>query len=248
MEISMMLEINFMISQGILMIMEYGNFVLYFGKLEDLLKFLVKDIVMKVLWQDVMKVMDCVVYQQFNCILLCVVGMFLIIISLIINGMVMGMNLQVFNINYVKLIVDIMKECNIFVYMGDDYFVFVWFIMYWMVKNSFEIFYQYIEKGFIMIMNGEIGCYENVWFVEQINILKGGVVDLIMFNLFINMVDVWNGGYFDWIFFFGEDIVVEGIVVFEEICVKIFIDYGCFKGVVWYSLNGFGLVYVVDVE
>lgn len=247
-ETSTMPETNFTISQGTLTITEYGNSVPYSGKLEDLSKFSVKDTVMKALRQDATKVMDCAAHQQFNRALLRVVGTSSTTISLTTNGTATGTNSQAFNTNHVKLIVDTMKERNIPAYTGDDYFALAWPTTYRTVKNSLETLHQYTEKGLTMIMNGEIGRYENVRFVEQTNIPKGGAADSTTFNPFTNTADAWNGGYSDWIFFFGEDTVAEGIAVPEEIRAKIPTDYGRSKGVAWYSLNGFGLVHAADAE
>ena len=247
-ETSTMPETNFTISQGTLTITEYGNSVPYSGKLEDLSKFSVKDTVMKALRQDATKVMDCAAHQQFNRTLLRVVGTSSTTISLTTNGTATGTNSQAFNTNHVKLIVDTMKERNIPAYTGDDYFALAWPTTYRTVKNSLETLHQYTEKGLTMIMNGEIGRYENVRFVEQTNIPKGGAADSTTFNPFTNTADAWNGGYSDWIFFFGEDTVAEGIAVPEEIRAKIPTDYGRSKGVAWYSLNGFGLVHAADAE
>lgn len=245
-ETSTMPETNFTISQGTLTITEYGNSVPYSGKLEDLSKFSVKDTVMKALRQDATKVMDCAAHQQFNRTLLRVVGTSSTTISLTTNGTATGTNSQAFNTNHVKLIVDTMKERNIPAYTGDDYFALAWPTTYRTVKNSLETLHQYTEKGLTMIMNGEIGRYENVRFVEQTNIPKGGAADSTTFNPFTNTADAWNGGFSDWIFFFGEDTVAEGIAVPEEIRAKIPTDYGRSKGVAWYSLNGFGLVHAAD--
>lgn len=247
-ETSTMPETNFTISQGTLTITEYGNSVPYSGKLEDLSKFSVKDTVMKALRQDATKVMDCAAHQQFNRTLLRVVGTSSTTISLTTNGTATGTNSQAFNTNHVKLIVDTMKERNIPAYTGDDYFALAWPTTYRTVKNSLETLHQYTEKGLTMIMNGEIGRYENVRFVEQTNIPKGGAADTTTFNPFTNTADAWNGGFSDWIFFLGEDTVAEGIAVPEEIRAKIPTDYGRSKGVAWYSLNGFGLVHAADAE
>lgn len=245
-ETNTMPETNFTITQGTLTITEYGNSVPYSGKLEALSKFSVKDPVMKALRNDAAKVMDAAAHQQFNRTLLRVVGTSSTTISLSTNGTATGTNSQAFNTNHAKLIVDTMKERNIPAYSGDDYYALAWPTTYRTLKNSLETLHQYTEKGLTMIMNGEIGRYENVRYVEQTNVPKGGAADSTTFNAFTNTSDAWNGGFSDWIFFFGEDTVAEGIAVPEEIRAKIPTDYGRSKGVAWYSLNGFGLVHAAD--
>jgi len=245
-ETNTMPETNFTITQGTLTITEYGNSVPYSGKLEDLGKFSVKDTVMKALKNDAMKVMDAAAHQQFNRTLLRVVGTSSTTVTLSTNGTATGTNSQAFNTNHAKLIVDTMKERNIPAYSGDDYYALAWPTTYRTLKNSLETLHQYTEKGLTMIMNGEIGRYENVRYVEQTNVPKGGAADTTTFNAFTNTADAWNGGFSDWIFFFGEDTVAEGIATPEEIRAKIPTDYGRSKGVAWYSLNGFGLVHALD--
>lgn len=111
--------------------------------------------------------------------------------------------------------------------MGDDYFAVAHPSTWRPLKNGLETIHQYVEQGFQMILNGEIGRYEGVRFVEQNNIDKAG----------------WSAGKSNQAFFFGEDTVTEGIVVPEEIRGKIPGDYGRSKGVAWYYLGGFGIIH-----
>ena len=80
-----------------------------------------------------------------------------------------------------------------------------------------------------MILNGEIGRYESMRFVEQTNIAKAGFAKASS----------------NWAFFFGQDTVAEGISVPEEMRGKIPTDFGRSKGVAWYYLGGFGIVHTV---
>lgn len=241
-ETNTMPETNFTITQGTLTITEYGNSVPYSGKLEDLSKFSVRDTVMKVLKNDATKVQDCAAHQQFNRTPLRVTGTSSTTITLSTGGTATATNSQAYNTNHAKLIVDTMKERNIPAYVGDDYYALGWPTTFRTLKNSLETLHQYTETGLTMIMNGEIGRYENMRYVEQTNIPKGGAADSATYNPFTNTADAWNGGFSDWIFFFGEDTVAEGIATPEEIRAKIPTDYGRSKGVAWYSLNGYGLV------
>jgi N4-gp56 family major capsid protein len=242
-ETNTMPETQFTIAQGTLTLSEYGNSVPYSGKMEDLGKFNAKDVVMKALKNDATKVMDCAAHAQFNNTLLRVAGTSSTTITLSTGGTCTATNSQAFNTNHAKLIVDLMKERNIPAYTADDYYAIAWPSTYRTLKNSLETLHQYTDKGLTMIMNGEIGRYEGVRYVEQTNIPKGGAADSTTYNTFTNTADAWNGGYSDWIFFFGEDTVAEGIAVPEEIRAKIPTDYGRSKGVAWYSLNGFGKVH-----
>ena len=245
-ETNTMPETNFTITQGTLTITEYGNSVPYSGKLEDLGKFSVKDTVMKALKNDASKVMDAAAHQQFNRTLLRVVATASNAVSLTTDGTATSTNSRAMNKDHVKAIVDVMKERNIPAYTGDDYYALGWPTTYRTLKNDLESLHQYTDRGLTMIMNGEIGRYENVRFVEQTNIPKGGAANSTTYNAFTNTADAWDNALSDWCFFFGEETVAEAIAVPEEIRAKIPTDYGRSKGVAWYSLNGFGLVHAAD--
>jgi N4-gp56 family major capsid protein len=241
-ETNTMPETNFTITQGTLTITEYGNSVPYSGKLEDLSQFSVRDTVMRALKNDATKVMDAAAHQQFNATPMRVVGTSSTTITLTTNGTATGTNSQAFNTGHAKAIADLMKEANVPAYTGDDYYALAWPTTFRTIKNQLESIHQYTDPGLTMIMNGEIGRYENFRYVEQTNIPKGGAADSTTFNAFTNTADAWNGGFSDWIFFMGEETVAEGIAVPMEIRAKIPTDYGRSKGVGWYALLGFGLV------
>jgi N4-gp56 family major capsid protein len=247
-ETNTMPETQFTITQGTLTITEAGNSVPYSGKLEDLSQFSVKQAVMKALKNDATKVQDALAHQQFNLTPLRVAGTSSTTITLSTGGTCTATNSQAFNTNHAKLIVDLMKERNIPAYSGDDYYALAWPSTYRTLKNSLETLHQYTPEGLQMIMNGEIGRYENVRYVEQTNIPKGGAADSTTFNAFTNTADAWNGGFSDWIFFCGEDTVAEAVAVPEEIRAKIPTDYGRSKGVAWYYLGGYGLVHTAASE
>lgn len=234
-ETSTMPETNYTINQGTLTITEYGNSVPYSGKLDDLSEQPVKEIINKVLKNDAKKAFDSAAHTQFNAGLLRVcptAGTDTAAVTLTTTGTMTLTNNIAMNTNHVKAIVDLMKERNIPPYMGDDYYAIAWPTTYRTFKNSLETLHQYTETGFKMIMNGEIGRYENVRYVEQTNIAKGIVGG-----------SAWSNAKSDWAYFLGEDTVAEGIAVPEEMRGKIPTDYGRSKGVAWYYLGGFGIVH-----
>jgi N4-gp56 family major capsid protein len=248
-ETNTMPETNFTITQGTLTITEAGNSVPYSGKLDDLSKHPVKTIINKVLKNDATKWFDASAHAQFNATPLRVVpasGTSTTSLSLTTNGTATATNNVAFGKSHAKLVVDLMKERNIPAYTGDDYYALAWPSTYRTFKNDLESIHQYTDAGFQMIMNGEIGRYENVRYVEQTNIPKGGAANSTTWNAFTNTADAWDNGLSDWIFFFGEDTVAEAIAVPEEMRGKIPTDYGRSKGVAWYYLGGFGLVHPLD--
>ena len=101
-----------------------------------------------------------------------------------------------------------------------------------------EAIHQYSDTGMNLIMNAEVGRYENTRYIEQTNIAKGTGTDGVT-------TTAWTNGLSDWIFFFGNDTVAEAIAVPEEMRGKIPSDFGRSKGIAWYYLGGFGLVHVL---
>lgn len=238
-ETNTMPETNFTITQGTLTIQEAGNSVPYSGKLDNLSKFPVMELVQKVLKNDAVKTFDRMSWAQFNQTLLRIIptgGTDTAAITLFTNGTVTGTNSIAFSNLHAKSIVDVMKERNIPAYVGDDYYAIAWPSTLRTFKNNLETIHQYTETGFKLIMNGEIGRYENIRYVEQTNIVKGISTDGITGT-------PWVNGKSDWIFFFGNDTVAEAVAVPEEMRGKIPTDYGRSKGVAWYYLGGFGIVH-----
>ena len=240
-ETNTMPESNFTIVQGTLTITEAGNSIPYSGKLDNLSKFPVMELIQKVLKNDAVKAFDRLAWNQFNQTLLRAIptgGTDTAAITLYTNGTVTGTNAIAYNNAHAKSIVDTMKECNIPAYLGDDYYALAWPTTLRSFKNNLETIHQYSDTGFKLIMNGEIGRYENVRYVEQTNIVKGISTDGINGT-------AWSQAKSDWIFFFGNDTVAEAIAVPEEMRGKIPSDYGRSKGVAWYYLGGFGIVHTV---
>ena len=231
-ETNTMAETNFTITQGTMTITEYGNSVPYTGKLDDLSEHPVREIIQKVLKNDAKKTLDQGAFDQFNATplrLIPTAGTDTAAVTLYTNGTVTGTNNVGLGKAHVKNIVDVMKERNIPPYEGDDYFAIAHPTTLRPFKNDLESMKVYIQEGFQMIMNGEIGRYESTRFIEQTNIAKAS----------------WTNGKSNWAFFFGADTVAEGIAIPEEMRGKIPTDYGRSRGIAWYYLGGFGLVHTV---
>jgi len=240
-ETNTMPETNFTIVQGTLTVTEAGNSVPYSGKLDNLSKFPVMELIQKVLKNDAVKSFDRLAWNQFNQTPLRAIptgGTDTAAVTLYTGGTVTGTNSIAYGNAHAKSIVDLMKERNIPAYLGDDYYALCWPTTLRSFKNNLETIHQYSDTGFKLIMNGEIGRYENVRYVEQTNIAKGTGTDGITQT-------TWTNGKSDWIFFFGNDTVAEAIAVPEEMRGKIPSDYGRSKGVAWYYLGGFGIVHTL---
>lgn len=234
-ETNTMPETNFVITQGTLTITEAGNSVPYTGKLDNLSEHPVTEIINKVLKQDAKQAFDTLAHTQFNATPLRIVptaGTSTSALTLTTNGTATLTNNVALGKRHIGLVEDLMKERNIPGYVADDYYCLAWPSTFRSMKNDLEGVYQYTTEGLQMIKNGEIGRYSNTRFVEQTNISKSS----------------WTNSKSDWAFFFGSDLVAEGIAVPEEMRGKIPTDYGRSKGIAWYYLGGFGIVHTQAVN
>lgn len=227
-------ESNFTIRQGTLTVTEYGQSVPYSGKLDNLSKHSVEEVIDKVLKDDASKAFDIDAEAEFKKTKLYVSATAAgtaAATNLVhtVNGATVTNNNAPLDKFHVKGISDYMKERNIPTFMGGDYMVIARPSTFRTLKNDMEALHQYVETGFRMIMNGEIGRYEGMRFIEQTNIAAS--------------TEFATGGKSDTAYFFGQDTVAEAIAIPEEIRGKIPTDYGRSKGIAWYALCGFGLVH-----
>jgi N4-gp56 family major capsid protein len=251
-ETSAMPETNFVVTQKTLTMTEFGNSVPYTAKLDNLSQHPVQEIIHRVLKHDCKQAIDVAAWAQFNstpfkCGPTGGNSPTQVTFSASPGGSAGVTNAYALTKAHVRVIVDTMKERNIPAYIGDDYYCIARPTTFAPLKGpgnlageGLEGVYQYTETGFQMIMNGEIGRYYNLRFVEQTHIPKGGAEDSLTYNPGTDTADPWNSPASDWIFFFGEDTVAEAIAVPEEIRGKIPTDYGRSKGVAWYALLGYG--------
>ena len=204
----------------------------YTGKLDNLSELPVTNIINKVIKNDAKKAFDIAAEAQFSYtpLHICEDGSS----TTAVNLMTASTNTDTASVEmgkgHVKAIRDVMVERNIPPYMGDDYIAISWPTTYRTFKNDLESIKQYTTEGFKMILNGEVGRYENIRFIEQTNIAKDGST------------------YSDWCYFMGDDTVAEAVAVPEEIRGKIPGDYGRSKGVAWYYLGGFGLIHTAQLQ
>jgi N4-gp56 family major capsid protein len=240
-ETSTLPETAFTISQGTMTITEAGNSVPWTGKLDDLAEQPVAEVVRKVLKNDAKKAFDNLAAAQFDlCKIRVASATSTTAVVTTTNGATVTTNDVALGKGHIKAIVDVMKERNIPAYADDDYYSIAWPTTYRTLKNDLETLKSYVDQGFQMIMNGEIGRYDGVRFVEQTHIAKGtgmGTAGV-----------AWTNSKSDWALFFGEDTVAEAVAVPEEIRGKIPGDYGRDRGVAWYYLGGFGITHTQQAQ
>lgn len=250
-ETNTMPESNVTITQGTLTINEYGLAIPYSGKLEALSEISVRAPFMKALKNDATKAFDIGAHAAFNTTLLRIVptaGTATDAVTLTSNGTATLTNNIAYGLPHAKAIVDLMKERNIEPFVEEDYYAIGWPTTFRPFKDDLEAIRQYTVPGFQLIMNGEIGRDNNIRYVEQTHIPKGGAANSTTWNASTHTADAWDNAKSDWIFFMGGDTVAEGIAVPEEIRAKIPGDYGRSKGIAWYALEGFGKIHQTAVE
>ncbi len=232
-ETSTMPKTNFTITQGTMTMLEYGNSVDYSGILDNLSEQPVKEIIKNALQDDAFKAFDAAAHAKFNATLLYVSpaggtsGTSSTAVALTTNGTTTTMNNVAFGKSHAGAISDVMRERNIPAYIADDYMAIAHPTTFRQLKTDLEAVHQYTSDGFQLIINGEIGRYENFRFVQQTNIAK----------------ETFANAKSNFIYFFGADSVAEGVAVPEEVRGAIPSDYGRSMGVAWYAVEGFALTH-----
>jgi N4-gp56 family major capsid protein len=231
--------------QGTLTMNERGFSVPYTEMLESMSQFSVRQPIMKVLKYDAAVDLDCLAHQQFNATPLRVVSTASAdtAFTLTTNSSATATNTTLLSKINVRAIVDNMKSRNIPAYTAPDYYAIARPAGLRLLRSDMEAIFTYTETGLEMIMNGEIGRYNDTRFVEQTTVPAGGAADSTTFDPFTDTGDAWNGSAGDWVFFFGEDTVCEALHTPEEIRAKIPDDYGRSKGIAWYALLGYGITH-----
>ena len=174
-------------------------------KLDNLSEHSVKEVINKVLKNDAKKAFDIAAHAQFDATPLTVTSVAAGAVVLETSGTPTATNSVALDKEHVKEVSDIMKERNIPTYANDDYYCIAHPSTFRDFKDDLEAIHQYTDAGFQKIMNGEIGRYEGMRFIEQTNIAK----------------EAWSGGVSNQAYFFGEDTVAEAIACPEEVRGKI---------------------------
>ena len=216
---------NFTITQGTLVITEYGNAIPFTQKVRTLADVQVPDIVRTVLQNDMGKVLDSAAATQFK------TNDYIATITNTATttfgsaGLALataGANMSDKN---VRDIIDRMKTLNIPL-IGGEY---VCIASTQSIRGLYDFFEaKAVQTDAAPMYRGEVGRYYGCRFIEETNFLVN--------------TDGSNGLYGEAVFF-GEDAVREGIAIPEEVRVAIPSDYGRDQGIAWYALLGFQQVW-----
>lgn len=229
-ELSKMPEDSFTISQGSVVVGEYGNSVPYTGKLDALAEFSVDNITQKTLMNDAAKVLDNAVIDEFQTGTLKYVptgtetvptGQFETTLATAATR-----HIQAFDI---KELVDGAKGTYLIPpYDGENYMILASVGFARKIKDDpdWEDAAKYGAPD--RLFSGEVGMYYGARVVVETNGLSN---------------TLGTGSYKGEAILIGDDPMVEGVVTPTEVRAKVSTDYGRDKGLAWYFLGGWGLTY-----
>ncbi|RKX22007.1 MAG: hypothetical protein DRP45_11775 [Candidatus Zixiibacteriota bacterium] len=226
---------TFPVTQGSVVMTEFGNSVPYSGKYDDLSEHPVKEIIQKTLKNDAAKTLDRAAHAQFDATLLRMTSTGESTAALTDTGTPGGTATHELSLDHVKIIADTLQERNIPTYDSEHYIAIMRPTTLRPVLDLLEGIHQYTDAGWIRIMNGEKGRYEGIRFVTQTNIPSENW----------SIVGQPNA---DAAYFFGADTVTEAIACPLELRGKIPDDYGRGKGIAWYAIEQFGITHADDTS
>ena len=154
------------------------------AKLDNLSKHPVKEVIRKVLKNDASKAFDIAARAQFDASPITVAptdGTSTTAITVEETGTCTVTNDVALGKDHIKAIVDEMKERNIPTFSAGDYYCIGRPSTFRKLKNDLESIHQYVESGFRMIMNGEIGRYEGVRLIKSLLSKMRGVFNVPCF-------------------------------------------------------------------
>jgi N4-gp56 family major capsid protein len=223
---------SFTVTQGTLTVTEYGNAMAYTGKLDALSQWGVKAPVTRALKNDMVKVLDAAVETQMDACAYRYVGTATGGGVFTSNSAAATTNTSAMNSFHVRNMVDKLMLLNAPPYDGDSYFCIGTVSAIRGVYESLESVWQYTKYP----TNGEVGNYYKCRFVRDTysmdNTLGTGTT---------------GSGITGEAYVFGEDAVMEAIVVPEEIRAEDE-DLGRSLTVGWYYLGGFKIIYQSDPD
>lgn len=226
---------------GTLTVDEYGNSIPLTQKVRDLSRFELDDIIRKGLTDDMVKCLDGEVERQFNATLLRYVGTATGGYVLTTNGTATATNSSVANTYHIRKMVLELKKRNVPGYgqLNGDY---VFIGSHEAMENMFAALQdlnQYVETGHKKILNGEVGRYFGVRFVED------GFASRFTYDSTARTATAksWTNALSLDGYLFGAETVKEAVVIPEEIRAKEETDYGRSRGLAWYFLGGWQIMW-----
>lgn len=225
-------ETNVTISQQSVLVREYGNAIPFTGKLTELSEFSVDNIWTKALRDDMAEVLDADAADEFQAakIKYTPTGSTAVptgtfdtdgTVSTAATRDVLGFDIR-------ELVLYLRSTLKCPFYDGQNYVAITTpeFTNSLLNDESIRQDFRYGDPQRLFM--GEVGTWHKTRFIEETNTLSG----VLGTTAFRSEAVI-----------FGEDPVVEGVAVPGEIRSKIPEDYGRSKGVAWYALLGFKIVW-----
>lgn len=221
---------RFTTTKGTCVVYEFGNSIPLTRLLKEMSKYEVEDIIRKTLANDMSKTYDQYIFDK------CIKTTPLIaqadggtdtgLAELMTDGTGDAALAATcwLHTGHIFSLVDLMKERNIPAFDGEDYVCIAHPSTLTNLRSQLVNVNQYTETGYKKILNGEIGRFGGVRFVEQTNVAKTSPT---------------NAGAGSWAAFVGGEAVVEAVSVPDEIIEKEVTDYKRSLGLAWYGIAGF---------
>jgi N4-gp56 family major capsid protein len=214
---------NYTITQGSLVITEYGNSIPYTLKGQTLAEVSVSDNIKTVLRNDMAKVLDSAAATQFQAsdyLAVCSDTATTVFTSNSTVTITATANMSDKN---ARDVIDELKKNNVPRYDGQGNYICI------ASTNSIRGLYDFFEAKaqnttMAPLFNGEVGRYYGCRFIEETNRL-------------VNTIG--SGSALGEAVYFGADAVKEGLVIPENIRIDIPKDFGRDQAIAWYALTGF---------
>ncbi|KKN66862.1 hypothetical protein LCGC14_0467300 [marine sediment metagenome] len=224
-------------SWGTLTMYEEGNSIPFTQKVTTLSKFELEKIITGGLKDDKAKCLDGLVEREFNQTKLRYVGTATGGYVLTTNGTATATNTSILNTYHVRKMILELKKRNVPGYgkLGGDYVMICSHEAMEGLTGALESIYQYSDRGLKKLLEGEMGRYYGVRFVED------GFASRFTYSSTARTATAksWTGTKSLDAYLFGGETVKEAIAIPEEIRVKEKSDYGRSHGLAWYFLGGF---------
>lgn len=237
-ETNTMHETNQTLTWGTLTITEYGNSIPFTYKIEALSEFDIKEIVKNGLLDDAVKCVDGEVERQYNATPLRYVGTATAGFVLTTNGTATATNTSVLNSYHVRKMRLELEKRNVPTWDGD-YVCIASLEAMEGLEGALETINSYTDTGYKKILNGEVGRLHGVRFV------KDAFATRFTYDSTARTATAKSWGTANSLeaYMFGKPTVAEAITIPEEIRMKIATDFGRSKGLAWYGLFGWKIMW-----
>lgn len=214
------------------------NSIPFTYKIEALSEFDIKEIVKNGLLDDAVKCVDGEVERQYNATPLRYVGTATAGFVLTTNGTATATNTSVLNSYHVRKMRLELEKRNVPTWDGD-YVCIASLEAMEGLEGALETINSYTDTGYKKILNGEVGRLHGVRFV------KDAFATRFTYDSTARTATAKSWGTANSLeaYMFGKPTVAEAITIPEEIRMKIATDFGRSKGLAWYGLFGWKIMW-----